>query len=372
MSSSGDKVWCGQIQRVVNSRYISRLMTYDFEKKSHFLYQYEHQHFITSVLVSEAFDLAMSGGDDKALVLHDLKSGKMIKRFDMKYGDLQCLFDLGTAVAVGDRNIIRFLDPETREMKNSEVKAGGHLSFCMSLGTAGSGQNDNMALLVGGGGMSKMDKISIPKVIARLGKQILEMRNRPRNTQKNRRKMFRLENENKRLREENQRLRDQLKQEQRAKIDATSVYEKKILELSNGLKTQEAIKARLQEGLKQVKSQLATLESPKRRTNAVKRNLVLRQILRKRREPECKDPDDASSEDSDNPFALNKQEMQERLEVLEKKFRKQRRKIFDLETENDSLQEKRNKHQRLLKNYEKLSQRLKTSKNTNKQVQAFW
>ena len=84
VSSCCDKVWGGQIQKRVNKKYISRLMMYDFQKKSHFFYDYQHTDLIVSVLVSETLKLAMSGGYDKTLVLHGLESGKTIKRFDMK------------------------------------------------------------------------------------------------------------------------------------------------------------------------------------------------------------------------------------------------------------------------------------------------
>ena len=70
VSSCGDKVWACQIQKKVDNKYISRLLMYDFQKKSHFLYEYEHQDFIVSVLVSETFGLVMSGGWDETLVLH--------------------------------------------------------------------------------------------------------------------------------------------------------------------------------------------------------------------------------------------------------------------------------------------------------------
>ena len=125
VSSCGDKVWGCQIQRKVNKKYISKLMMYDFKKKSHFLYDYEHQRLITLVLFSEAFKLAMSGGLDRILVLHDLESGKTIKRFKMKYGSVSCLLDLGSAEAVGDEHTVRFFALQTREMDPFEVISGG-------------------------------------------------------------------------------------------------------------------------------------------------------------------------------------------------------------------------------------------------------
>ena len=183
VSSCGDKVWACQIQKKVNKKYLSRLMMYDFKKKSHFLYDYEHQRLIYSVLVSEEFKLAMSGGWDNTLVLNSLETGKTIKRFDMKYGNLRCLFDLGTAVAFGDLHTVRILDLDTKEMEQFEVKVRGEFITCMNLSTRESDQNDKMALLVGGYNSNKLDKISIPKAIAENGRDILEIQNGTKKTE---------------------------------------------------------------------------------------------------------------------------------------------------------------------------------------------
>ena len=258
VSSCGDKVWGCHIKKKVKNKYISRLMMYDFKKKSHFFYDYEHQNLIVSVLVSEVFKLAISGGRDKTLVLHDLESGKMVKRLDMKYGNLRCLFDLGTAVAVGDWDSVRLLDLQTKEMGQFEVKAGGKFIQCMNLSIRGSYQCDNMTLLVGAEDSNKIIKIIIPAAIAKLGKKILEMQNQSKNTEKFIKKMILLENENKRLLEKNQRLKDKLKQEENGKVDTISKFEKKIMDLSNEVETQETIKEQFQEVLQHVKNQLTS------------------------------------------------------------------------------------------------------------------
>ena len=372
VSSSGHKVWAGQIQKKIKNKYISSLLMYDFKKKSHFLYEYEHKDLILSVLVSETFKLAMSGGFDKTLVLHDLKSGKTVKRFDMKYGYLFCLFDLSTAVAVGDFNTVRILDLETREMLQSEVKAGGEYINCMNLSTRGSDQNNNMCLLVGGEMSNKIEKISIPETITRVGRDILEMRNQTKNAEKFTKKMIFLENENKRLREENQRFKDQLDKEENGKVFFIIQYQKKIMDLSNLVKSQNAINTRLKDDLNLIKNQLTTLKSPITGTNAVKRNLIIQQILQKTRELNPKHSQNFSSEESDDFFPMNNKQSSEKIFTLQKKIREQRDKIYDLENENDALHDKQDHNQRLLKINEKLSQRVKALKKTNKEVRVFW
>ena len=203
LSSCGNKFWGCHIKKIVENNYISKLMMYDFKKKSRFFYDYEHQHLISSVFISEAYDLAMSGGLDETLVLHDLKSGKKVKKFDMKYGGLSCLFDLGTAVAVVDYDTLRFLNMETKKMKKVKVKTGVEWINCINLVIGGSDPNDEMVLLVGDYNFNKIDKIGIPQTILKLGKDFFEMEKKYKNRDKMEGKIIDLKNENKRLREEN-------------------------------------------------------------------------------------------------------------------------------------------------------------------------
>ena len=307
VSSCGDKVWAGHIIKKVNKKYISRLMMYDFQKESHFFYDYEHQDLILSILVSEVFKLAMSGGSDETLVLHDLESGKTIKRFDMKYGSLLCLFDLGTAVAVGDYDIVRILDLEKKEMGQSEVKAGVDWINCMNLSIGGKDRNDGMTLLVGGKDSIKIDKISIPEAIAENGKSILEMRHLLKNTEKFMKKMFDLQKENKQLREENQRFKDQLDKEENGKVYAVVKYQKKIMELSKKVKTQETINEELEEELDLIENQLISTQKENEiltKTNQLQRQKldVLSSQLRKQKNSNQGTPNLKISETKSPPF----------------------------------------------------------------------
>ena len=138
---------------------------HDFKKKSDIFYDYEHDNLILSVLVSEAFNVAMSGEYDETLVLHDLASGKIINKIAMKYGDLKCLFDLGSAVAVRDFNTVRFLDLQTNQIQDRyEVKTKGDKIVCMGLSISQS-QSNEMLLLVGGQNSNSIDKITALKTI---------------------------------------------------------------------------------------------------------------------------------------------------------------------------------------------------------------
>ena len=364
VSSCGQKVWACQIQQRVKSKYVSRLAMLDFESDSCFLYDYEHPRLVGSVLVSEAFDVAVSGGKDETLVLHGLRSGKTLKTVDMKHGYLRSLLDLGTAVAVGDEHTLRFLDLETQEMDHLELKAKGDYIKCMGLATG----SHTLALLVGADKSNRVTKLPVPQTIAGLARDILDIRGRPPRTGTFQRKLVLLTTENRRLRQENQALKDQLKQKEQDKKEVTSKFENKILDLSSSLERLEVVHAQLQEDLQRARKQVAVLKSPRTRSDAVKRSLMVCQLLRPNRQVSTEDP----GEDSDDPFALNKRELQGRLEILETKTRKQRDRIYDLEVENDSLRDKRNNHQRLLRNYDKLLQRLKAIKKSNREVHGLW
>ena len=202
VSSCGERVWACQIQEKVRDDYQSRLVRLDYETDSSLFYDYKHPDLIVSVLVSEALKIAMSGGFEKTLVLHALDTGKTLRRIDMKYGFVRCLFDLGSAVVVGDEHTLRFLDLETQKMSLTEVRTTGDWIKCVGLSISRADENQEMTLLVGGQNSNKVGKITVPQTITKLGKHILEIRDRPRKTQKFQRKMIDLASENERLKKE--------------------------------------------------------------------------------------------------------------------------------------------------------------------------
>lgn len=177
MSSTGDRVWAGYIQEVVNGRYKCRLVMLDFDAHSEFFYDYQHEHLVQSVLVCEGFNVAMSGGWDRALVLHNLSTGRTIKKLEMKSGPLKCLLGLGRTVAVADSGTVRFLDLASGEMdQNTEFRTATSGVNCMSLGSSFS-RKVQLFLLVGGTKHSRIDRITIPKSIAEKVKTILQAPN---------------------------------------------------------------------------------------------------------------------------------------------------------------------------------------------------
>ncbi|MEL6803105.1 MAG: hypothetical protein AAFO91_04880 [Bacteroidota bacterium] len=198
VSSCGDKVWACRIQKKVDNRYISRLMVQDFQKDSR-MYDYEHQNLILCVSVSEAFDVCLSGGYDQTLAVHDLESRKLLFTLDMNH-QVSCLLDLGSAVAVGDGHTVRFLDLDIKQIgREPGVKTLGDSIACMDLSLGKTTQNGQMYVLVGGSNSSQIDKVAVPKEFARLGKQILKIRNRHKISEKFCKKIVDLQNQNRSL-----------------------------------------------------------------------------------------------------------------------------------------------------------------------------
>ena len=367
VSSCGDKVWAGHIQKKENNKHILKLMMYDFKKESHFFYDYEHDDSILSVLVSEVFGLAMSGGRDKTLVLHDLETMKMIKIFNMKYGSLRCLFDLGTAVAVGDLDTVRFLDLETREMDQFEVKAEGKFITCMNLSIGGIDQKDKISLLVGRRNSNKIDKISIPKAISENGREILEIKNGMKNAEKFMKKMFDLKNENKKLWEENQRLKDMLKKEEEGKVDLISKFEEKIIDLSNKVKKQETINAQLKEGLQQVKNQLTTIRS-KTRKDAAQTNFLIYHALNKHRRQKINTKIQTQNTNLDDSLIQGHPHLPTKVKELKRTVSNQLDQIHALRLETNRLRNMEQDHWKLREDFDRLDGYLKWMTKNNKMV----
>ena len=296
----------------------------------------------------------------------------MIKRFNMKYESLRRLFDLGIAVAVGDKDTLRFLDLQTKEMGQFEVKAGGESITCMNLSMGQIDQNNDMVLLVGGAFSNKMDKISIPEAIAGYGKNILKMQNEMKNVENFKRKMIHLKKNNKLLREENHRLKVMLKKKEKGKTDPIAKYEKKIMKFCNEVKTQVAINARLEEDLKKIKNQLTTLKFKKTRRNAVNRNLLIYQVLKNYRQKEIETKSDASSCDSDQSKIQNHLQIKEKVTNLNRTIRNQRDLIHELNQQIFIHQNREDDHQTLREMFDRLDRYLKRMTKKNRKVKEKW
>ena len=128
----------------------------------------------------------------------------------------------------------------------------------------------------------------------------------------------------------------------------------------------------LSKTLSQTLKKLTTLQSRESTRNAIKRNLLLHKLTVKYRESRDDESSETRSSHSGGIPSPEAQEISERLATLERKFRKQRDQIYDLEKENDSLRDKRGHHQRLIKSFDKLKDRLKKIKKENAMIQSYW
>ena len=237
-------------------------MMHDFQANSDFFFEYQHVHLIVAVSVSETFDVAMSGGWDRTLVLHGLTSRQMIQKFDMKYGNVRCLFNLGTAVGVGDKHTVRFLDLETRQIGDSEVKTGGKWINCMNQAIKDNEGSDEIVLLVGGENSNKIDKITIPREIARPSQTSMLRKLTPEEENKMLRKQLEtMKTKNSTLKIENEKLKSQLEEKQQENTSTIADFEQKILEVSTTLGIQENLNSKLQQDLHQLKDQLTLTQN---------------------------------------------------------------------------------------------------------------
>lgn len=136
---------------------------FNYEANTDFTYKYKHQHLANVVMISERLNLAMTGGLDKKVVVHDLQTGKTLKTFDMKHGNVTSLFRFGSVVAVGDYHSIRFFDLKSQKMMDFKMKITGKLINCVNVGIKDSeeGCAKEGVLVVGGGRYGKIDEIRL-------------------------------------------------------------------------------------------------------------------------------------------------------------------------------------------------------------------
>lgn len=235
VSSDGDRVWACHIQQKVKTKYQSRLISLDFANKSEYLFDHQHQGLIQSVLVSEARNIALTGVQDQTLFLHDLGTRQTIRKFDMKHGSTRCLLDLGTAVALGDEDTLRFLDLEKNEIVCHKAKLDVKCIRSMGVCVNQNGPEAQLVLLAGGRNSNKMTRITIPPSIARAPDYMLQTRERLSSSDKFLGKILLLENQNQQLRKENESLKKQLILSQNKDL-ILSEPQKKISELQSKLK----------------------------------------------------------------------------------------------------------------------------------------
>ena len=74
----------------------------------------------------------MSGGYDLTVVLHNLTTGKVIKKWQINYEFISCFFRVDKVVAVGVSNKVFFIDFRTKRIINGKkFKVNGSYVLCM-------------------------------------------------------------------------------------------------------------------------------------------------------------------------------------------------------------------------------------------------
>ena len=167
VSSCGHRVWGCFIAYTDQDDVAYKLVRLGFRTDSAFPYNFEHRNIMISVRISEQLNLAMSGGCDKTLVLHDLTSGSIIKKFAMN-SFVNCLLNLGTSLAVGQRSTVKFFDLGSKKrIRHISFEGGFKYILCFEskvLQDPGNGQRQLM-LFVGRDETTEIQVITLPESI---------------------------------------------------------------------------------------------------------------------------------------------------------------------------------------------------------------
>jgi hypothetical protein len=131
------------------------------------LYDYEHQKWGLTMVVSEELNLAMTAGMDQKLVLHELTSRKTIKVISMEICIFFYLFKVGKFIVLGDGDSVQFHDfVDQKGLKVGQLKTRGIWINCMHLGKFKAKRNtvkEDFFLFVGGHDSNYLTCFKLPK-----------------------------------------------------------------------------------------------------------------------------------------------------------------------------------------------------------------
>ena len=148
-----------------------KIIKFNFFKKTEFLYDYEHKILPTSVMVSENHNIALSGGYDQKLVLHNLTSGQTIKVFNLK-NNFKSILRLKSIVILGENGCLSFFDLESKEkIEGVKVKTKMEHIICIrsNISALKKLRHKNVFLFLGGIWFKNIIKIRIPIEIYKRG-----------------------------------------------------------------------------------------------------------------------------------------------------------------------------------------------------------
>ena len=137
----------------------------DFKNKSELIYDYEHKALTISIIVSENHNIALSGGHDKKVVLHDLNTGKTIKKFSFDNQSIYGFLLLESIVAVGNKKDISFINLANRKKTQLEkIKFSESYIFGLqtNLDKVKANHFEQKFLFVGKSGSNKLEQFFFP------------------------------------------------------------------------------------------------------------------------------------------------------------------------------------------------------------------
>lgn len=150
----------------------SRMVKMCFESNEVLEYQYEHEFMGLCTLLAEDLNLAVSGGNDFKVAVHNLRTGDVLNVFDLQVRGIRSLLRLGSVLSVGGANgKIKMLDLMSRkEVPTDQIVVEGEIT-CMSVGRGRSKKSGKkgLFLLVGELNTSNMITVEVPHDIAKNG-----------------------------------------------------------------------------------------------------------------------------------------------------------------------------------------------------------
>jgi hypothetical protein len=106
VSEDGNFLWGIHITEALKST----LIRVSFENGEVLTYSHEHKKVAFAVMVSEEFGVAMTGGNDQRVVVHDLWSGLVRRIIQTPKCRVHCLFALGRCAVIVQKKRVRFFD----------------------------------------------------------------------------------------------------------------------------------------------------------------------------------------------------------------------------------------------------------------------
>jgi hypothetical protein len=121
-------------------------------------------------MMNEELNLAISGANDLKTIIYNLRSGEVMKKFELGIRTSSILYNLGTFLLVGGKRTFRLIDQ--KKLEQVYVDWSGFDFDCefakdMKLIS----DNEKSFLYLGGQNSNKITKVMLPKMVTKMSKK---------------------------------------------------------------------------------------------------------------------------------------------------------------------------------------------------------